>query len=267
MDSLLEPDNSWPSSVITDRDAVLLSISKGNLSDFRGGQTSSPASSQRMLNSARFPCIISELNPLPLAAWTDRYADTTPLTALAECFDGRVRDAIASKWHPLHTSEYVWTKTVFQSFLLRYIGDNVDLVHHIESRPPFLDHHLTQYVNGIPPSLKMKYNSEDKSFREKHILREAMKPFITDEIYDRTKQPYLGPTRFAEDGPLHQVVGRLLTRENVDALGFLNWDQVSSSLNAAFREKDPLALRSSLLVAQFVVLSQRFQVPKAQCPP
>lgn len=217
-----------------------------------------------MFNFTSLPEYIARANPIPFVAWTDLYADIGQLTALAESFDGRVREAMTSKWHPLHTVEYVWTKTIFQQFILRYIGDNIDLVHHIESRPPFLDHHLTEYVNGLPPSLKMKYSQEEQTFREKHLLRQAMRPFITDEIYHRRKQPFLGPCQYAEDGPMHQILKRLLTCENVDALGFVDWTQASQMLDKAFREKDPVSFRSAYLLAQFVVLSQRFNVPKAQ---
>lgn len=217
-----------------------------------------------MFNFTSLPEYIAQANPIPFTAWADLYTDIGQLTALAESFDGRVREAMISKWHPLHTVEYVWTKTIFQQFILRYIGDNIDLVHHIESRPPFLDHHLTEYVNGLPPSLKMKYSQEEQTFHEKHLLRQAMRPFITDEIYHRRKQPFLGPCQYAEDGPVHQTLKRLLTGEHVDALGFVDWTQASQMLDKAFREKDPASFRSAYLLAQLVVLSQRFNVPKAQ---
>lgn len=268
VDSLLEPDESWPPSQSIDREAVLESLGvnqKTEITSFTEVDGSpSSASARRMLNSTMLPTYISQSNPVHFAPWTDRYADVDKLTALAETFDGRVRDAMASKWHPLYTAEYIWTKTLFQQFILRYIGDNIDLVHHIESRPPFLDHHLTEYVNTLPPSLKMKYSQEEQTFREKHLLRQAVRPFITDEIYNRRKQPYLGPCKYKTDGPIHRALKRLLTRDNVDALGFVDWTQTEQTLDKAFREKDTTAFRAAYLVAQFVILSQRFNVLKAQ---
>lgn len=217
-----------------------------------------------MLNFIRFPIRISAVGRLPYAPWTNGYRSITSETALAESLSLRALDAIASKWHPLHASMYVSLKTFAQNLILRYVGDNVDTAHHIESRMPFYDHRLTEYVNSIPPSLKMKYELREKDFREKHILREAVKPFITEEIYNRRKKPFMGPNRFSEDGPIHRVLKRLLTWENVDQLGFIDWDQVSILLNKAFKEKNSLAFMASLNVAQFVVLSRRFKVPKAQ---
>lgn len=76
-----------------------------------------------------------------------------------------------------------------------------------------LDHHLTQYVNSLPPSLKMKFDPKNKTFNERYILREAARPFITDEIYTCCKVSSCGPTQFKENGPVHQLFLRLLTKE------------------------------------------------------
>lgn len=149
----------------------------------------------------------------------DSFLASDPETVLAESFDGRAHNAMANKWHPLHTSEYIWTKSVFPNILLRYLGDNADMVNHVESRTPYLDHHVTEYANGLPPSLKMKYDPATKTVREKHILREAVKPFVTEEIYKRAKHPFMGPVKYSENGPLHKVIMRLVTKENMERLG------------------------------------------------
>ncbi|KAJ6103185.1 hypothetical protein N7486_005612 [Penicillium sp. IBT 16267x] len=223
-DFMLESDPSWPESLSETALAELaqkLSTTIATAAGFLNIKRA-PASTQRMLNRISVLTVLSSVGRLPFAEWTDVYATTLPETAQVESLDGQVREAIMNRWHPLHTSEYVFTKGFFSNLLLRYLGDNIDMVHHIETRPPFLDHHLTEYVNGLPPSLKIKCSLEDGSATEKYILREAVRPFVTDEIYTRTKKPYLGPTKFPQDGPLHQFFLRLTSRENVDALGFLD---------------------------------------------
>lgn len=201
---------------------------------------------------------------LNFATWTDAYATREVETVIAESFDGKVRSSIANKWHPLHTSEYIWTKTAFPNILLRYTGDNMDMVHHVESRTPFLDHHLTEYANAIPPSLKMKYDPVKDSFQEKHILREAVKPFITEEVFARRKQPFLGPTVYQDGGPIHRMLAEVVTRENVEALGFVDWKASSGLMDRAFKEKDGVAMRKVMALAQFITLGQRFGVKKAE---
>lgn len=217
-----------------------------------------------MLNDTSIATPLTTHAPLCFAPWTSAcYPDSNPETAIAESFDGRVHEAMANRWHPLHTAAYIWTKTTFPNVLLRYVGDNIDMVHHVESRTPFLDHHVTEYANGLPPSLKMKYDPNTAAFRDKYLLREAMRPFVTEEIYHRAKHPYMGPVRFAENGPLHAVLSRLVTRENVVQLGFVDWSRTEGLVERAFVEKDASAFRKVMAVAQFVVLAQRFGVKTA----
>ncbi|CAI7660554.1 unnamed protein product [Penicillium glandicola] len=264
-DFLLESDPSWPSSPSEKEIAEVVkrlkdtSLTLASSVDKRG----IPESTNRMLNNTSVLNLLASAGGMPFAKWTDMYTATSPATAQVESLDGRVRDSIAHRWHPLHTSEYLFTKGCFSNLMLRYLGDNIDMVHHVETRPPFLDHYLTEYVNTLPPSLKIKFSSTDGSLTEKFILREAVRPFITEEIYTRKKKPYLGPTKFQEDGPLHQLILRLASRENVDALGFVDWEKTQEHVRKAFQDKDSLSLRAAFSVCQFVVLSQRFGVARA----
>jgi asparagine synthetase B (glutamine-hydrolysing) len=61
------------------------------------------------------------------------------------------------------------------------------MAHSIEAQTPFLDHKLTEHVCGLPPSLKIRWDPKEQRFIEKWILREAAKPFITKELYERKK--------------------------------------------------------------------------------
>ncbi|KAL4890992.1 hypothetical protein BDV59DRAFT_209333 [Aspergillus ambiguus] len=260
----LEPDPSWPSlmSEAEHKEALEHFSSSTQLSAVIPRRPP-PVSAQRMLNNTTMLSACLLLGALPFAKWTDAYSATAPEIAMLESLDGRTRDAIAKRWHPLHTAQYIWTKGYFRTLLLRYLGDNVDMVHHVETRPPFLDHRLTEYANGLPPSLKVKYSASDKTIVEKHVLREAVRPFVTDEIYTRKKKPFMGPSQFKENGPLHQLINRLTSRDNVEALGFVDPEQVNVHVRKAFVEKNPISLRYAMLVAQFIVLSKRFCVKRA----
>ena len=119
--------------------------------------------------------------------WTECYGSCSPYLTLAENASERARELMRTKWHPLHSALYSWYKTNLPNLLLTCIGDRTEMSHSIEGRTPFLDHHLVEYVNGIPPSLKIKYDSSDDGFIEKWVLREASKPFITQELYKRKK--------------------------------------------------------------------------------
>lgn len=230
------------------------------------------------------------------------------LRAIVDSWSAEARSNIRDRWHPLHSSLYSWNKKQLPAMILTVVGDRCEMAHSIEGRPPFLDHHLVELVNGMPPSVKERYQpppQQDSSngdgdsnvgfglqsgksawwrsdddennngngnltvfsqFWEKWILREAARPFITDELYRRRKHPYTAPVTWPRDGPLQQMLRRLLTKENVDAVGFLDWPAVAQSLETGFAGKgleekaDPTALRRCLIAAGYVVMAQRFHV-------
>ncbi|KAB8247961.1 hypothetical protein BDV35DRAFT_391535 [Aspergillus flavus] len=264
---LLEPDYSWPQSLAKQSDfAEAWKVMEERNQILAMGMDEVAGPTKRMLNNTTLCARLSTFTTLPYSSWTDQLALRSPATAFAENFGVQVLHKMMEKWHPLHSTQYQWMKSVLANYILRYIGDNVDMVHQIETRPPFLDHYVTEYANNIPPSLKIKYDPESKTFREKNILREAMKPFVTEEIYNRTKHPFVGPFTYQEDGPVHKSLKRLLTEENVNQLGFFDNDRVQSNLVKAFRDKDGVCFQRALAVAQYVVLGQRFGVKKAQDP-
>lgn len=108
-------------------------------------------------------------------------------------------------------------------------------------------------------------------FVEKYALREAARPFVTDEIYSKRKHPYSAPLRYDIGGPLHRLMRRLVTEENVKALGFLEWrpgmldgGTVAQLVDRAFEGgKEEGVFRLVIYLAQWVVLGRRFAVRRA----
>lgn len=101
---------------------------------------------------------------------------------------------------------------------------------------------------------------------EKWVLREATKPFITPEIYGRKKHPYSAPIQYRPGGPLHKVVSRLLTRENVQRLGWADFDVVQGFVEKGFGGGEVAHIRQAFVFAQLVSLSLRFDIPPASPP-
>jgi asparagine synthase (glutamine-hydrolysing) len=192
-----------------------------------------------------------------------------------------VQAKMRSRWHPLHTAMYMWNKNSLANVLLSCLGDRTEMAHSVEARTPFLDHHLTEYVNRLPPSVKLRYAAETEngemgptwtessmalqSLNEKWILRQAVRPYITDELYKRKKHPFLAPTRWDKDGPLHRMFKTLLTEEAVEALGFVNYATIQDAMDIAWGEKaDAKAFRMLVYCGAWVTLSQRMGVAKAE---
>jgi asparagine synthase (glutamine-hydrolysing) len=229
-----------------------------------------PSVSRQMLNNISTVSSMVAFQPDVFAAWTETdFGATDAQRTIANNIDGRVRQKILESWHPLHSAEYVWTKGHLANIFLTCLGDRTEMAHSIEARTPLLDHHLTDYVNHLPPSSKLRWVPASEEypegrFVEKWVLREASKPFITRELYERKKHPYSAPTTWPRDGPLHKLLAGLLTKENVSNLGFVEWDKVQGLVDRGFGVNgDPGAMRKALVVAEWVVLSKRFGVRRA----
>jgi len=65
--------------------------------------------------------------------------------------------------------------------------DRATAAHGVEARVPFLDHRLVEFCATIPPSLKMK------RFREKYVLRRAVRTLLPAPIVWRNKKGMQAP--------------------------------------------------------------------------
>ncbi|KAF8205844.1 asparagine synthase [Mycena galopus ATCC 62051] len=135
-----------------------------------------------------------------------RFGQPNPVRCVEQAIPTRVRqNSVEGKWHSLHVSLYVGSKTMMTNVILNINGDLNDMANSIESRPAFLDHHFVEYINSLPPSLKIRpikgTGPGGWSLAEKWILREAVKPFVTDEMYLRKKAPFNPPPAPRREGP------------------------------------------------------------------
>ena len=164
-----------------------------------------------------------------------------------------------SDWHPFHRGQYIFCKAHLENLILSNLGDRGEMAHSIEGRTPFLDHLLTEYANNLPPSMKIRW---DDGFVEKYVLREAARPFVTDEIYKKRKHPYSAPLKYKMGGPMHTLMKGLVTEEKVQRLGFLKAGEWSDKVDRAF-SGDESTFKLVICVAQWVVLGERFAVESA----
>ncbi len=118
---------------------------------------------------------------------------------------------------PVNQSLYLWSKTILPNYLLRMLGDGVEMAHSIEGRLPFLDHKVVELVVSMPVSLKIR------GVTEKYVLKEAAKPFITESMYQRQKHPFLAPpSMFKPNEPFQQLIQDTLRSSNMSKIPFYN---------------------------------------------
>ncbi|KAJ7833756.1 putative asparagine synthase [Mycena olivaceomarginata] len=216
--------------------------------------------------------------------------------AIAEGLDPRVREKVISdEWHPLHVSsvcamfcskvgklsdtpmppQYISAKTILLQNILNHMGKRMDMAHSVEGRPPFLDHRVVEYISTLPPSLKVrpvKGESQAWSFTDKWILRQAVRPYLTDELYQRKNLGYNAPpSRRTDDDsalvPLQIYFQSRITRTVVENIGFFDWAFVQETLkayltNPKFPADGALDSGAAILVyvLSFIVIQERFSV-------
>jgi len=160
------------------------------------------------------------LDPGYLAAMADR----EPFGAMLDGLD--VRGQLAGR-SPVHQSMYLWSKTALPNFILSVLGDRMEMAHSVEGRVPFLDHRVVETVRDLPVSAKIR------GMVEKHVLREAVRPVITDTVYRRQKHPFLAPPGAAALGsPLDEIVQQTLRGPALRDVPFYDAKQVIRLLDA-----------------------------------
>ncbi|KAG0169678.1 hypothetical protein DFQ28_003486 [Apophysomyces sp. BC1034] len=204
--------------------------------------------------------VLSPSNELFSKEIRNTYGEPDPSRSMVECINGMARQKAKTKWHPLHTALYVENHTFLSNYLCNSLGDRSEMAHSVEARTPFMDHLLCEYVNNLPPSVKLR-GTEDGELNEKWILKEAVKPFITEELYKRKKHPYIAPPAKGMDLPVFTLIQEKLTRENVEQLGFIDWKTVEESKRQFQATNEPMLYKDLLILSSYVVLSKRFGVP------
>ncbi len=116
--------------------------------------------------------------------FTSRFAKYDAYERFLSAFD--VDGQLSGRNH-VYQSLYLWTKSALANYILKTLGDGMEMANSVEGRLPFLDHHFFEYIRDLPLSMKIHGTTE------KYILKEAMKPFITKTIYERQKHPFVAP--------------------------------------------------------------------------
>lgn len=93
--------------------------------------------------------------------------------------------------HPVHQALYLWTRLSLAGYILRTLGDGMEMAHAVEGRLPFLDHPLFALARGLPVSMKIR--RAPGGLIEKHVLREAARGLVPDAVLGRQKHPFMAP--------------------------------------------------------------------------
>ena len=169
----------------------------------------------------------------------------------AEVNDLALPDAFTN-WSPLSQAQYLEISVFLAEYLLSSQGDRMAMAHSIEGRFPFLDHHVVEFCNQLPPDFKLR------GLNEKYILKRAVRDLLPPDIWQRQKRPYRAPIHhsFFPNGQPLEWVADMLSPQKLETVGCFNPLAVQALLNKQARlgslgEVDEMAL-AGILSTQLV---------------
>jgi asparagine synthase (glutamine-hydrolysing) len=101
------------------------------------------------------------------------------------------------------------------------IDDRAAMANGVETRVPFLDHTLVEWITKLPENFKLR------GLKDKYILRESVSGIIPKKISTRAKRPFYSPIRevyFSENRP--EFVDELLSESSLRRAGIFAPDTV-----------------------------------------
>lgn len=157
--------------------------------------------------------------------------------------------------HPVHQSLYFWIKTMLVNMIL--VADRLEMAAPIESRIPFLDHHLVAVARDIPVPMLFAKGVE------KYPLRLAMRDKVPASVFDRPKQPFTAPhAMLSQWNPMREFIGDLLHGVDLKDCPFFEPGAVEGLFNQ-FDRLEPRAQvptdQALMLVAHACLLQRSFR--------
>ena len=117
--------------------------------------------------------------------------------------------------HPLSLVQYLDLKTYLAGDILTKV-DRASMANSLEVRVPLLDHHLVDWISGLPPEMKLR-GSEGK-----YLFKKALEPLLPSDILYRKKMGFAVPLASWFRGPLRDKVRNSLLSEEMLGSGLFN---------------------------------------------
>jgi asparagine synthase (glutamine-hydrolysing) len=126
------------------------------------------------------------------------------------------------RWHPLNRELAMGARIQLAGLLLNAKGDRVAMNSSVETRYPFLDEEVFEFLAQVPPRWKLR------GLRDKALLRVVSERWLPRSIARRSKAMVRAPfdSFQLEQGP--QYVGQLLSPESLRRTGYFQPEAVQN---------------------------------------
>ena len=120
------------------------------------------------------------------------------------------------RWHPFNRSLYVGLRTHLPGLLLSHASDRIAMHSSVETRYPFLDEEVVDFLAKVHPCWKLR------GFREKYLLRLVAERWLPAEAAWRRKKMFQAPFDVLCADSVPPFVEQLLSEESLARTGYFD---------------------------------------------
>jgi asparagine synthase (glutamine-hydrolysing) len=179
--------------------------------------------------------------------------DQLPVSAFSDADDSFGLDRLLLEG-PAEETIAAYVRGYLQEDILVKV-DRASMAASLEVRAPFLDPDLIDFLATVPASLKLR------RWTRKHLLREAMRGRLPDQIIDRPKRGFGVPLNDWLRGSLAPLVRERLAPDGMREGGYFDPAAVSSLVEVHLAGRRDEGQRIWLLL-QFELWRDRWQIPR-----
>lgn len=173
----------------------------------------------------------------------DKLKDYSPYLELEPTFD-RIE-----RWHPLNRTFFWGGRIHLGGHLLTLKGDRVAMHSSVETRYPFLDEEVYNFLARIHPRWKLR------GLRDKYILRLLGERYLPREVAWRPKGMFRAPLDSFFDHAVPAFVDQLLSEESLKRTGYFNVEAVNYWRNLSRNRQLNRAMKSSVELGLVAVVT------------
>lgn len=160
---------------------------------------------------------------------------------------------------PVHRRSYLDYKLRLVNHLIADHGDRMAYANSVEARYPFLDKDLVEFVETIPPGLKLR------EFDEKYILKKFAMTRVPEEIIKREKFAFHAPGSPYLLRRDIEYINDLLSYETIDRQGYFNPGTIEKLkkqyMAEGFSLGIPYEIDLLIIVMTFGIFLEVFRMP------
>jgi asparagine synthase (glutamine-hydrolysing) len=147
-----------------------------------------------------------------------------------------------AQWHPLNRAFFWAGRIHLAGHLLNAKGDRVAMASSVETRYPFLDEDVYDFLAKVPPRWKLR------GMRDKYLLRRLGERYLPHEVAWRPKGMFRAPLDSFFDHEVPPFVDQLLSEESLRKTGYFDvaavrhWGDQVRQKKLGFRQRSSVEL-------------------------